>query len=726
MRTPPGLHFDKSKKNSWTCIPDVYHELSDPDTTLDDCDCNCGDLDPDCQLLYNNIYCAEYLDVAGIPIPRSWEHGVTCEVDASSGFSGAHCVAQDTVDFACAQLPPVMPNQLVKVGAAKGRPPPEWTCAPESWNPRYSTFKCNGAVLNKEMMYCRLDSARCTALPPGIHDNLWTCIPDVYHELSDNGTKLDDCDCNCGSLDPDCLLDYNDLYCEVNGRVEKAEDATCVYKSRQTGAECLWKPLEVKLNQRVAEAVWALAIFSVIACLALTTSLVRHRESKLIKASSFAFSVALILACVISKTRGEGSETFAVPHHIRFQDIKVAALVGAFVLGTFFLLGLYFLIDPPLYELNQFQVKGGPVYFFHACHVSPVFVPLIFALYTVFIGLVGLVVDFVLPKKEITGKMLVRAVALLIGALTPVAVLYIPKEVKKAVDARYQPDIELQYISNPHPLNNSNRSATDNRSQISAMSGLSDDGEEDFEIELAVAMLRGDADATIKEFLEVFPNGKQQQQRKQPMLEKAATILQIQRDSLVDEVSEGLHESSNGATRFHGSRSNSNSNTPVLATRSLNQNKKAASNRNSPTGSKPGSNRDSPTMTRRSSVQHNRTRSVGRSPKILPEPAEARNLKTINVVFPLSCLFQHSEMPFAPPPPYFCLFQPAPMPFSSLLLPFLSAIVPFPSVAALSPLYRPFPLGCCLFIPQLNETNTAALIATRRRSVEPSIGGKYV
>eukprot|EP00808_Paulinella_micropora_P031738 g49811.t1 len=46
---------------------------------------------------------------------------------------------------------------------------------------------------------------------------------------------------------------------------------------------------------------------------------------------------------------------------------------------------------------------------------------------TVFIGLVGLVVDFALPKKEITGKMLVRAVALLIGALTPVAVLYIPK-----------------------------------------------------------------------------------------------------------------------------------------------------------------------------------------------------------------------------------------------------------------------------------------------------------
>eukprot|EP00808_Paulinella_micropora_P031736 g49809.t1 len=464
MRTPPGLHFDKTKKSSWTCIPDVYFELSDPGTTLDDCDCSCGDLDPDCQLLYNNIYCADHLDEAGIPVPRSWEQGVTCEVDASSGFSGAHCVAQDTVEFACSQLPPVLPNQLVKAGAAKGRPPPEWTCAPEayyesqgyrnsslryscdcgcgvidpdcgyqlkscddqSWNPRYSSFKCNGAVLNKEMMYCRLDSARCTPLPPGIHDNLWTCIPDVYHELSDNGTKLNDCDCNCGSLDPDCLLDYNDLYCEVNGRVEKGEDATCVYKSQQTGAECLWKPLEVKLNQRVAEAVWALAIISVIACLSLTTSVVRHRESKLIKASSFAFSVALILACgVISASTvlfalppepsnricwlrwwvpciaastvfgtlfSKTYRLFAifrvftpgkkVPKNIRFKDIKVAALVGAFVLGTFFLLGLYFLVDPPLYELSKYKVKGGPVYFFHACHVSSVFVPLIFALYT--------------------------------------------------------------------------------------------------------------------------------------------------------------------------------------------------------------------------------------------------------------------------------------------------------------------------------------------------------
>eukprot|EP00808_Paulinella_micropora_P017278 g12347.t1 len=280
MSLPPGLNFHSSTPNSWTCIPDVYFELSDEGTSLNDCDCACGDLDPDCLLLYNNIYCADHVDQNGVLLPRSWADGPTCIVDETHGKK-AYCKDKSfSGELECPQLPPLAPSRIVKPGAGKGKPPPGWTCAPglyyesegstgklayncdcgcgvidpdcgyvlqscndQAWNPRYSKFTCEGAVLDKEMMYCRLESARCTPLPPGIHERLWTCIPDAYHELSDNMTSHNDCDCNCGSLDPDCGLEYNNLNCLVNREIisvprEKATfdskdgimtEATCAY-----------------------------------------------------------------------------------------------------------------------------------------------------------------------------------------------------------------------------------------------------------------------------------------------------------------------------------------------------------------------------------------------------------------------------------------------------------------------------------------------------------------
>eukprot|EP00457_Paulinella_chromatophora_P004722 gb/GEZN01004735.1/.p1 GENE.gb/GEZN01004735.1/~~gb/GEZN01004735.1/.p1 ORF type:complete len:504 (+),score=71.21 gb/GEZN01004735.1/:157-1512(+) len=46
---------------------------------------------------------------------------------------------------------------------------------------------------------------------------------------------------------------------------------------------------------------------------------------------------------------------------------------------------------------------------------------------TVFVGLVGIMVDFMLDWTQITAKMMVRAVALFLGSVTPVFVLYAPK-----------------------------------------------------------------------------------------------------------------------------------------------------------------------------------------------------------------------------------------------------------------------------------------------------------
>eukprot|EP00808_Paulinella_micropora_P014061 g3445.t1 len=495
MRLPPGLHFHTDNKpNTWTCIPDVYHELSDPGTSLNDCDCNCGDLDPDCQLMYNNIYCGDHLDENGVPLPLSWDNGEACVVDSQSGIQGAHCqnqFADGQTELYCPQLPPFLPRDLVKPGARKGKPPPEWTCAPEAyyesqgghgkrtnyscdcgcgvidpdcgyvlqscsdqvWNPSYSTFKCEGAVLDKDMMYCRLQSARCTTVPPGIHDNLWTCIPDVYHELSDNLTKLNDCDCNCGSLDPDCLLDYNNLYCAVNGKVTQVlqNAAVCAYTSRQAGAECKWIPEEIELNRSAAIAVWALAALCGAICLVFVYHVVHHRKTRLIKASSFAFSVVLILACggvcvSIVLFALPPNPNQVVPHAIRFKDMKVAALVAGFVLSTGVVLAIFFLVDPPFYQLNQFTATGGPsALAYRVRNLPTVFNEsklIAWLLYnTVFLGLVGIAVDFILAQDQLTGKMMLRAFTLLIGALTPVFVLYLPKLIiiwkEQANDSKY-------------------------------------------------------------------------------------------------------------------------------------------------------------------------------------------------------------------------------------------------------------------------------------------------
>ncbi len=82
------------------------------------------------------------------------------------------------------------------------------TCEDQSWLPRYVDLYCGEDKRERDLSYCRLESATCQPLPPGLargKTSNWTCIPDVYNELSDPGTSLDDCDCNCEGLDPDCF-----------------------------------------------------------------------------------------------------------------------------------------------------------------------------------------------------------------------------------------------------------------------------------------------------------------------------------------------------------------------------------------------------------------------------------------------------------------------------------------------------------------------------------------
>eukprot|EP00808_Paulinella_micropora_P009332 g43417.t1 len=153
----------------------------------------------------------------------------------------------------------------------------------------------------------------------------------------------------------------------------------------------------------------------------------------------------------------KGNSTDAV----HFKDSKVAGMVLCFVLATAVMLSLYFLVAPPVFEHRYVQLALDPGYTaIPACRVNQVFVSVIFSLYalvlmgmcwlavqvrklpdvfneskliawllynTIFVGLVGIMVDMMLEQTQPNARMLIRSIALLIGSTTPVLVLYGPK-----------------------------------------------------------------------------------------------------------------------------------------------------------------------------------------------------------------------------------------------------------------------------------------------------------
>ena len=235
---PPGLA--RGGVGDWTCIPDVYNELADPGTSLNDCDCNCGGMDPDCQATYDNIYCVGIVDEeSGAPLPIPRERSLECRTYTGGAECQGKADEAKSVDGpagpSCPQLPDTSPRLLNR--GAWNKPPYGWTCEPEryyeldcpfvvqvvcdcgcgvidpdcgfevescdkqEWNPSYTKLRCDGDVQPMDMMYCRLESASCQPLPPGLAKGAtspWTCIPDVYSELSDPGTTLNGvCVCVC-------------------------------------------------------------------------------------------------------------------------------------------------------------------------------------------------------------------------------------------------------------------------------------------------------------------------------------------------------------------------------------------------------------------------------------------------------------------------------------------------------------------------------------------------
>ena len=151
-------------------------------------------------------------------IPRS--QGAVCHVEAGGHATcGVREESKEVVvaSVSCPQLPPTSPSQLAR--GTWSKPPVGWTCPPElyyqldcpfvinvtcdcgcgiidpdcgfeitdcehqKWEPKYERLKCNGVQQDMGLYYCRLESASCQALPPGLAKgatSTWTCIPDVY------------------------------------------------------------------------------------------------------------------------------------------------------------------------------------------------------------------------------------------------------------------------------------------------------------------------------------------------------------------------------------------------------------------------------------------------------------------------------------------------------------------------------------------------------------------
>eukprot|EP00808_Paulinella_micropora_P006277 g16614.t1 len=336
---------------------------------------------------------------------------------------------------------------------------------------------------------------------------LATCGPGSYR---DTAAFLTPCfQCPSGFFNPDgleaCQPCPMGTYAAVPGSFECLH-CDFGYSTIGTGQDhCIPYEKHLALGRGAQLAVWILAVLLFLLCVWTFSMVVVYRDTRLIKASSFHFSLLLILACgvvcastvlfaiepapnnwvcslrwwlpcvfssmvfgtLFSKTYRLYSifsiyETKQkVPKSIRFKDTKVAALVACFVAVTVLMLIIFFAVDPPFYVRRQ-EILEGQNYFTYteACHISKVFVPLIFAMYvlllscqsylafkvrklptvfnesqliawllynTVFLGLVGIMVDYMLDWTQITVAMMVRAVALFLGSMTPVVVLYAPK-----------------------------------------------------------------------------------------------------------------------------------------------------------------------------------------------------------------------------------------------------------------------------------------------------------
>eukprot|EP00808_Paulinella_micropora_P012289 g66295.t1 len=241
---------------------------------------------------------------------------------------------------------------------------------------------------------------------------------------------------------------------------------------------CLPCPAGASSPSGAQIAVIVVALVAFLFCFVLFALLVAYKDNKTMKASSSSFNMVISLACAVvsasvvlfaSEPAPDNwvcalrwwlpciaastvfgtlfSKTYRlhvifriyetkqkIPRAIKFGDAKVATMVFGFVLSTATVLTIFFAVDPPFYLQRKLQMKNQPyLTYVNTCEISKVLVPLVFILYafllifqSVLAYRVCIMVDSILDFYQKV-HMIIRGGALVIGACTPVAVLYIPK-----------------------------------------------------------------------------------------------------------------------------------------------------------------------------------------------------------------------------------------------------------------------------------------------------------
>eukprot|EP00808_Paulinella_micropora_P021090 g81603.t1 len=271
-----------------------------------------------------------------------------------------------------------------------------------------------------------------------------TCGPGAFRDLT---TKLHACRaCPAGSFNRDgvgeCVL------CPVGYDAPSPRSATCArcpfgYNTLAPGGmSCVEYSQVIEMAPAAVYAVWGVS------------SLLFVFSSTLF-GTLFSKTFRLYSIFRIYETKQK------IPQAIKFKDTRVAGMAASFVAVTCVVLTIFFLVEPPFHVTRKAQIEGQEFYtYVEACDVSKFWVPFVFTCYTVvlcgqcwlafrvrnlptifneskliawllyntvFVGLVGIMVDFMLDWTQVTAQLMVRTVALLLGSCTPVAVLYGPK-----------------------------------------------------------------------------------------------------------------------------------------------------------------------------------------------------------------------------------------------------------------------------------------------------------
>ncbi len=237
--------FGGGVPDTWTCLPRYYN-------AGDDCDCDCGAYDPDCD--------DPTLDVVNCLAGEVCDSDGTCVDDGSGGVpSGWFCDpdyydAGDDCDCECGAYDPDCNNPGLDIlGCGAGEVcdldgtcviasdvPPGWTCDPDYYGVG-DDCDCDCGVYDPDCDDPRLDILGCdvdqicdvdgTCIDGGI-PSAWFCS-DLYYDAGD------DCDCDCGAYDPDCDDPTLDILGCAIGQVCDT-DGTCIDDGSGGGVPSSW------------------------------------------------------------------------------------------------------------------------------------------------------------------------------------------------------------------------------------------------------------------------------------------------------------------------------------------------------------------------------------------------------------------------------------------------------------------------------------------------------